>query len=89
MKIKLEYFKIHKLCNCTNEFSFLFSAQTQAIKALQIMSTGTKSPILSGSQFIECKTPFPVVTAIPTAPFKLSIQPGIGSFKLFMTSIRN
>lgn len=55
------------------------------IMALIVTSTGVKSAMLSGLQYMVLVIPIPHPTKIPTGPLKLSIQPGKGSFMVEMT----
>lgn len=62
-----------------------FVSQDAAINAFTVKSAGTKSVTTftsHGSDFI-----IPVITpvTIPVGPYKLSIQPGIGSFAVAIT----
>lgn len=48
-------------------------------------STGIPSQLISSLQYMDLITPFPAATTIPVGPFKLSTQPGNGSFQALIT----
>lgn len=63
--------------------------QAIAIKLLATMSTETKLAIADSSTNMVRTTPLPAAINKPTGPFRLSTHPGIGSFKLGVTEMKN
>ena len=61
--------------------------QAITITEFVAMSTGTSCGTVFTSASIVLKTPVPQAVRIPMGPFKVSTQPGVGSYKLGITEI--
>ena len=63
--------------------------QAVAIRLFATISTEMRLAIACSSTSILRNTPLPAAINKPTGPFKLSTHPGIGSFRLGITKLKN
>lgn len=84
-KNKALHVKLIELCWVFVIYLFVAVCHPTVIIKLIAISTGIKSAIMSRLQNMERRIPFPAPARRPVGPFKLSTQPGIGSFQAATT----
>lgn len=76
--------KRHLISRSTSIEIYLFAMKFHDETRMPLMakSTGKKSPYVFGSQYIVFSTPLPAAISKPTGPFRLSVHPGMGSYRI-------